>query len=660
MSGSLRPLNSPFASPTRTQLSAFLPTLASRSISPLSAPFVTEPPALLPRASSCSATPNEVLVQLSTQVLIPDYSSFYTATPLAQFRPSYSTFPDGSLVADPYIAGVRRGDWTLLFSGMMLMLFIITSIVSADYIRRGRVKYKGLFYALLISQLCGVVSFALTAATVLATGINCRAALVASGLFTELSSAILLSGILGVKAYRCLNDSKAVLCIICVLQGVSSTMTFLDLANQNASRRLSLICTVTKDPIFFSLATTIRFVIALFICLCFIYALWKSEKLPAAQGRISIYLTSNTPPPPVTNEKEGSTAVRPRGWWDYVPETRPNANPSEMQQQSRAPTWHVVDDQGFVGNMRYLVGAWIKDGTSAENAKRKGSEATLVAPIQRSHRSKPSFVHFQDNSEQSRFSVASVPHSSTPSRTRSLGPLMTRMRLFREVMRNELAHTALITLFNVIATVLGLVGAFRSKSIDPEVFVGSYWGILSVLVIHSFGRVVERHEREAFLQHPSTWDSLYNVDKSDNGAAHQGPINESIPYNSNSWRTQPSAEPPAGASGNINARDAREEPSRNVSNASENPFEDFEFIVGSSNGANTSVARHECHLAPDQPPCSPGAESLLPDAPVLPLDLDRNPRISLIRWSDAPSRDSVSRYSDTSSRPRSLFYLEKN
>ncbi|KAL5534455.1 hypothetical protein ACEPAG_917 [Sanghuangporus baumii] len=632
------------ASPSATggRLNAVFPT---HSLGPSSAndPLITQAPALFPRQSdgSCSVAPNEVLLRISTTVLIPDYSSFYTATPISQFRMDYTPFPDGSLIAPPYISEIRRGDWTLLFSGMMLMLFIATSVVAADYIRRVKVKHKVLFYELLISQLCGVVAFAITAATILASNINCRIALVVGGVFTELSAAILLSGILGVKAYRCLSDSKIVLSVIIVLQAASSTMSFLDLAKLEASRRLSLTCNSSTNSILFPLSTTLRFVLALFICSCFVYAVWKSEKLPAAQGRISISLSGQGPQQQPTGEKGGDLALnRPRGWWDYVPER--NAKPME---EPRVQTWHIVDDQGFVGNMRYLFGALIKNESSGQTALRKGSDATLVASPHAQSLSKPPTIQFRENSEHSRFSVVSRAQSATPSKTRSLGPLMNRMKLFREALRNELAYTALITIFNVIATILGLVGVFaRSSAIDPNVFTGSYWGILSLLVMQSFRRVVQRHEREALLQHPSTWDPLYHVEKVTNGEVRQGISTASV--SSNPWRARSMIiNPLSGPSEGVDPLDRQEESSKDARtrNVAENPFEDFEFAGPSDKGKNIAVPTHTRGLASEQ----------LPPTETISLFSDS----ASSQWTDSQDRDSISRYSDRSSQ--SLFYLEK-
>lgn len=164
--------------------------------------------------------------------------------------------------------------------------------------------------------------------------------------------------------------------------------------------------------------------------------MWKSERLPAAQGRISISLSGQVAQQQPAGEKLGDSN-RPRGWWDYVP----NKDPKPVE-GPRVQTWHIVDDQGFVGNMRYLFGALMKSGSSEHSALRKGSEATLVASPHAQQEAKALAVQFEENNEGSRFSVASHAQSATPSKTRSLGPLMNRMKLFREVLRSEVGNTA--------------------------------------------------------------------------------------------------------------------------------------------------------------------------------------------------------------------------
>lgn len=124
----------------------------------------------LPKPSS---TCFGVLVALSTGISIPDYHRFYSE-PVESFQPDYTPFPDGSLIARPFLNNVTASYGLLLFIGALMMLFLRNVIVSADYIRRGRVRYKTLFYVLLISQVMGFVTFVLAATTYFVDNVNCK------------------------------------------------------------------------------------------------------------------------------------------------------------------------------------------------------------------------------------------------------------------------------------------------------------------------------------------------------------------------------------------------------------------------------------------------------------------------------------------------------
>lgn len=113
---------------------------------------------LLPRITpSPTDCPNEVVVELTTTLLIPDYSRYYD-TPIRQFQPSYTTLLDGSLVTKPFMDDLTNANINLLVTGILTMLFARNLFVSGDYIRRAKVKSKGLFYLLFASQLAASVS----------------------------------------------------------------------------------------------------------------------------------------------------------------------------------------------------------------------------------------------------------------------------------------------------------------------------------------------------------------------------------------------------------------------------------------------------------------------------------------------------------------------
>ena len=106
---------------------------------PSPAPFETQAPALRARqnendgtgTTTCPAatgTPNTVIVQISSRVTIADYSTYYPSTPIEQFQVAYSQPGDGSLLAPPFRAEIRQGNWFILFVGMMLMLFLRNAV----------------------------------------------------------------------------------------------------------------------------------------------------------------------------------------------------------------------------------------------------------------------------------------------------------------------------------------------------------------------------------------------------------------------------------------------------------------------------------------------------------------------------------------------------
>jgi hypothetical protein len=110
-------------------------------------------PRITPSPTCCE--PNEVAIEISTTVLVPDYIRFYD-TPISEFHPSYSTLPDGSLIAAPFLDDLARSYLSLLVTAMLATLFLRNIIVCFDYLRRAKMKRRVLFYLLLCSQLLSV------------------------------------------------------------------------------------------------------------------------------------------------------------------------------------------------------------------------------------------------------------------------------------------------------------------------------------------------------------------------------------------------------------------------------------------------------------------------------------------------------------------------
>jgi len=95
-------------------------------------------------------------------------------------------------------------------------------------------------------------------------------------------------------------------------------------------------------------------------------------------------------------------------------------------------------------------------------------------------------------------------HSLAPSSMSRFSRLVPRMELFQEVMRDELLYTTFITSTCVVVAVLAMIGVNFQNGLSVTGWIVLNWGIISLLAIHSFGRVVHRHERDALLQHPVT------------------------------------------------------------------------------------------------------------------------------------------------------------
>lgn len=105
---------------------------------------------------SCSNPPNIVDLAIHTTVTISDFDRFYS-TPIYSFQPSYQALPDGSLITPAFVHDGRGTvAWAAVLGGL-IMFFIRNCLVSAGFIERVKIKKKNLFYALLASQLLGLV-----------------------------------------------------------------------------------------------------------------------------------------------------------------------------------------------------------------------------------------------------------------------------------------------------------------------------------------------------------------------------------------------------------------------------------------------------------------------------------------------------------------------
>lgn len=125
------------------------------------------PPSVAPTGSPpavFTAAPSTIdielqTVQLSTTLTISNFNHYYhdIENPPQSFIPAYYALPDGSLLTPPYFSHLRNAYTNIIFLSVLAVVFFRNILVSGDYIRRGKIKKKGIFYLLFASQLLGPV-----------------------------------------------------------------------------------------------------------------------------------------------------------------------------------------------------------------------------------------------------------------------------------------------------------------------------------------------------------------------------------------------------------------------------------------------------------------------------------------------------------------------
>ncbi|KAF9569708.1 hypothetical protein CPC08DRAFT_6328 [Agrocybe pediades] len=429
--------------------SAVYPTDSFHSDSLFSA---TQPTSTL---SDCPT--NTVVIQLSTSLVIPNYALYYGATSISTFRPTYTALPDGSLIAPPFNADMADANLSLLVISALATVFARNILVSGDYIRRGKLKKKLLFYVLFLSQIISPVAFVPFIWSYFNQRLNCTIVIALSCVSGGFSLALLITVILGVKVYKCLNNAWFIPVVLFLLQAAAIAVIVLDVVATQGVRRLTGSCIRSDDLRYTRYFVVIQFAQSLFICGCFLYVCWKSRHSPAVRGRISIELSMDELPieipadPPEKPQPEFPPVVqKPKNIFSRVFHSKEEKSPSSKGKESK-----------YLSNASHAVG----------------------------------------NSNASRISLA-------PSSTTKLSRLFPRMELFQEVVKDELLYTTFITSTCVVIAVLAIIGVNFKNGLSVTGWIALNWGLISLVTIHSFGRVVHRHEREAFLQDPVTCNAI--------------------------------------------------------------------------------------------------------------------------------------------------------
>ncbi|PPQ79154.1 hypothetical protein CVT26_004104 [Gymnopilus dilepis] len=322
--------------------------------------------------------------------------------------------------------------------------------------------------------------------------INCTISIILSCLSGTTSLALLITVILGVKVYRCMNNARFVPVILGLFQAASTVSVILDVISTQGMRRLSGdgSCTRNDNLRFTRYFVIIQFAESLFICCCFVYVCWKSRGSPAARGRISLELSMHELPIEIPDDPSEKPKSALRGWWDYVP---------KENQPQRIATIPQEPKKGSETTFKALL------QTITGSTDRQGRVSSPVRHSKLRNKTKPAkaFDNGQTSGDPGRSRLSLAPSSMS-----RISRLVPRMELFQEVMKDELLYTTFITSTCVIVAVLAIIGVNFKNGLSVTGWIVLNWGIISLLAIHSFGRVVHRHERDALLQHPVTCTAI--------------------------------------------------------------------------------------------------------------------------------------------------------
>lgn len=458
-----RGLASPTTTPTGTSSST-----SRGAQSPREDSFVGEasdPTPIFQSTSRTATQPDVYSYVLSTTLFISNFDASSTGIPPA---PSYlPALADGSLLT-PLYTHARRDASVLLFSCALFgIVFVRNIIVAYRFVRRIAARDMTLFYMLLFSQIWGPIACAALLIPLVSKTANCTAVNVVAAACAQTSYSILISGILGIKAYRCLNRSNAVLAAILLTQFSSWVLTAFDFPRLGSMRTLADVCVFKQDlrllPTAFIMSSIETLV---FVAMCFGYAVWNASKRSAQLGRISLDLSTRNGAP----SDAGSQQQQPRlrGWWDYAPNAaraapHPSRSSTAVNPESGRTAWRL-----FPFPRR-----------DVQDPMDSGWEKVAE--------------HDDDNENPHR----GWTNGSGPS------PKFARMVLLNDAVRNELYYTSLILLCHAVAMIMVPISGKNDRIWPPVFWIGLSWTLTSVLVIQSFSQVVSRHEREAILREPA-------------------------------------------------------------------------------------------------------------------------------------------------------------
>lgn len=422
----------------------------------------------------------------------------------------YHLLGDGSLIAPPFFDDLSSTYLALVVMASLLTVFARNISLSAAFLWSGRVRKKSLLYTLFLSQLLAPVSILSLLIAQFHPNFNCKLIMRIVVACTGISLSLLTSGILGVKAYRCLDNSRLVLVVLVALRTTAIVLLALDLTSLNSYRSLAGRCYRPSNALPYAFIILL-FVESLFVCLCFLYAVWKSHGSAAVRGRITVSLSlDDVADPHLVTRKESieshKTIHSRRGWWDYVSTVdNPPFPPRSRRTQSLSR-----DPSIPMGSLaKFRTRERVRD---PENVSPRPPIPSLPTESPLSHTSTIRVSTTCPNTCND-VPIPRRPSSPAVSSISRISRHMPRVALFGEVMRDELFYTTFITVSTVASVIMTIVGVNSADPADHVAWMAFDWALISCLVIHSFSRVIRRHENEALLQQPSAWHRNLRTDR---------------------------------------------------------------------------------------------------------------------------------------------------
>ncbi|KAH9944488.1 uncharacterized protein BXZ73DRAFT_39547 [Epithele typhae] len=402
--------------------------------------------------------------------------------------------------------------------GALAVYFLRNTFRAFQYTRLMTAKNKTLFHMLTLSQLVGVVVSIVFLLADFFPQFNCTAVGVLKKGGVLLSSTLLVPGILGTKAYRCLSDAGFVIVVLCVLRSSIIAVSGIVMAEYRGARRFTGTCETVNESSLLPISIFLQFAESCFICLCFLYAVYRSYRSPAEIARLSLPLTSDGSDAADDRDRRRDTR---RGWWDYVPS--PNNTTGEKRAAPGPPFQGTCLDTGINRKQkcashrfhRWLLG----NPTTGQNAPPTAPSHPEASPSQTPPRtsavsivvspSRPSIIREPD---------CPYPRASSPPPPSVMNRIIRyvpRAEVFRTMLRNELLYTTFITTVLLAIGVIMLIGVTQQLLLGANSWIMLDWLVLSLCTMHSFSRVAHRHEREAWLQDPVNWRAMRRAEVED-------------------------------------------------------------------------------------------------------------------------------------------------